>query len=410
VAALQEGIYAGPGRTPGDAFAIVFLRAERSAGAGDLHETLVELSTMLRDLTRGRVRALPGHPVPSADLTALFGYGPKVFAVEGVRRALPERLGPRYRFRSPVPTGGGVLLAGSGLAYASDITRNDATEELCLQFVAGSTLAVSRAVVETWKLLRARRDPATGAAALEIAGLYTGFQREDRRSWIDFHDGVSNLRSSDRERVVSIGGGDAGADAWTLGGTYLAFLRVAVELSVWEDLGRPAQELLVGRDKLTGSPLVGRDAEGRPLPDPRCPVAGTAEVTDPGNEDFREPDDTDDPVVAASHVQRANRFKSAPPEQPNSLRIFRQGFEFLEPAPVAPGFRVGLNFVSFQDTPDRLLRMLTQDGWLGGVSFGGSPQAPEPAAPHLLSVRAGGIYLVPPVVEGEAYPGAGILA
>jgi hypothetical protein len=62
-----------------------------------------------------------------------------------------------------------------------------------------------------------------------------------------------------------------------------------------------------------------------------------------------------------------------------------------------------------------LLRLLKQAGWLGGVSFGGvsfggSPQAREPAAPHLLSVRAGGIYLVPPVVEGEAYPGAGVLA
>ncbi|MFF5522560.1 hypothetical protein [Streptomyces coeruleorubidus] len=89
--------------------------------------------------------------------------------------------------------------------------------------------------------------------------------------------------------------------------------------------------------------------------------------------------------------------------------MFRQGYEFFEPVAAAPGFRAGLNFVSFQDTPDRVLRVLTQRGWLGGVDFGGSP-GPDGPAGRLLSVRAGGTYLVPPVHPAAPYPGAEVFA
>lgn len=73
------------------------------------------------------------------------------------------------------------------------------------------------------------------------------------------------------------------------------------------------------------------------------------------------------------------------------------------------GFRAGLNFVSFQDTPERLRRMLTQDTWLGQTNFGGDPDDPVRGMDHLLTVRAAGIYLAPPAVEGEPFPGASIL-
>ncbi|WP_141746908.1 hypothetical protein [Streptomyces agglomeratus] len=60
---------------------------------------------------------------------------------------------------------------------------------------------------------------------------------------------------------------------------------------------------------------------------------------------------------------------------------------------------------SFQDSPDRVLRILTQRGWLGSVNFGGQP-GPDGPAGRLLTVRAGGTYLVPPVREAAPYPGA----
>jgi hypothetical protein len=53
--------------------------------------------------------------------------------------------------------------------------------------------------------------------------------------------------------------------------------------------------------------------------------------------------------------------------------------------------------------------VLTQDGWLGKVDFGGDPAQQLPGMGVLLSVRAAGIYLVPPVVDSEDFPGAGVL-
>ena len=114
-----------------------------------------------------------------------------------------------------------------------------------------------------------------------------------------------------------------------------------------------------------------------------------------------------DPVVRASHVQRANHH-IRPASDFGSRRIFRQGYEFLEWADGPPGFRAGLNFVSFQDTPSRLLKMLTAGGWLGGTNFGGDDEG-HPELASLLSVYGAGVYFVPPVVQGEPFPGAAAL-
>ena len=71
----------------------------------------------------------------------------------------------------------------------------------------------------------------------------------------------------------------------------------------------------------------------------------------------------------------------------------------------APGFRLGLNFVSFQDTTERVIRILSQPGWLGDVNFGGDPDRQPPGMDRLLKVYAAGVYLVPPKIEGELFPG-----
>ncbi len=404
---LQEGIYFDKGSRPGAFFNMVFLRAEGGRSATEVGTLLGRLWLVLRDLTTGDVPDLPGHPVPSANLTVLIGYGMKAFALPGARRELPSNLGPAFRFRSALPPGG-PLLRGSGLRYADDIRDNPATEEILLQFIADSQLAAHRAVLETWKVLFDAADPETGAGPLIITGVFSGFQRDDGRSWIDFHDGVSNLVSGEERRnVLAVKPENAPEpkDAWTVGGTYLAFIRLALDLPAWRRMSREDQERLVGRDKLSGCAITRIGGDGHVVA-PGCPAAGS-EVIEPGNEQFREPPRTDDPVVRLSHVQRANQHVT-PPEHPNSLRVYRQGYEFLEGGPAAGQFRAGLNFVSFQDTPQRLIRILVQDGWLGRTNFGGDPDAQPPGLGSFLTVRAAGIYLVPPLVAGEAFPGSSI--
>ncbi|MDX6677862.1 MAG: deferrochelatase/peroxidase EfeB [Solirubrobacteraceae bacterium] len=400
-APLQEGIYHAPGRRPGRHFALLFLRVVAPADAAAVAAALGDLWAMLQDLKAGRMRDLEGVALPADEdaMTVLLGFGRNAFELDGVAGERPRGLADEYLFRSADPAGGGPLLRGSGLRYAADVRANMATEAFCVQVIAESKVAVDRAVVETWKALTDH-----GPRVLELTTFYLGNQRNDRRSWIDFHDGLSNLRSEDRESVIAIGPGtDA---AWAVGGTYLAFLRLSIDLAGWRRLTRADQELAVGRDKLSGCPIVAVDG-GVPRTDPGCPVAGTQIFQSANDVAFAEPPEASDPAVRASHVQRANHH-IRPASDSGSRRIFRQGYEFLEWAPEPPGFRAGLNFVSFQDTPARLLKMLTAGGWLGGANFGGDEEANTELA-SLLSVFAAGVYVVPPVVEGEPFPGAAAL-
>lgn len=397
---LQDGIFYDHGERPGAAFGMLFLRAGAGATAGAVGSALADLWTIWQGLARGHVPGLGGVTVPTGNLTALVGYGVKLFELPGAATPVPLGLGPSSRFRSPLDGGGGPLLRGAGLHYSPGLAANLATEEVAVQLVADTELAVHRAAVETVRQLR-------GNTALQVAAFFRGFQRDDARSWIGFHDGISNLRSgSQRAGAVTIGRENATApeDGWTVGGTYLAFMRITIDLEVWDELDVPVQERLVGRDKSTGAALVAVGPDGRLVRQPGCPVSGTQTVADPGNESFREPPPVSEPGLRAAHVQRANQHRG-PTEEPGSLRLYRQGYEFLEAA--GPDVTVGLNFVSFQDSVDRLTRVLTQPSWLGGVNFGGGVDGL--ADPELLHVQAAGVYLVPPRSPGGGLPGGEVL-
>jgi deferrochelatase/peroxidase EfeB len=408
---LQEGIYHAPGIRPGKFFTIIFLRVGEGFDAPQVGEAFLKLWEVYQGLKNGKIRDLPGHPVPSGNLSVLVGYGPNVFKLPNSQRPLPQDFNSKNQFRSPRPTGGGSLISASGLEYADDVRSNFATEEIAIQFIAETQLAVNRAVVETWKVLREITDADTSTAPLLLTSFYSGFQREDHRSWIDFHDGLSNMKSDEREKAIVVKSEHLSEqeDQWTVGGTYLAFLRLGVDLDVWQKLDRQQQELLVGRDKLSGCPLEKLTNEGKPVVTTGCPFMGTQEVSELVDENikFLEPKKVSDAAIDQSHVQRANRHIE-PIGDRNSLRIFRQGYEFLEPIESYPGFRAGLNFVSFQDTPERLRRILTTSKWLGSTNFGGDPAIPIPGMDRFLSVRAAGVFLVPPVLDSEVFPGASI--
>ena len=198
-----------------------------------------------------------------------------------------------------------------------------ATEAFCVQVIAETKLAVDRAVVETWKALADAAAP-----ALELTTFYLGNQRNDRRSWIDFHDGLSNLRSEDRESVIAIGPGTD--EAWAVGGTYLAFLRLAVDLAGWRRLARRDQELAVGRDKLTGCPIVGVDERRRAAHRSRLPGRRHADLRDPERRAVRRAAGGLRPASCGRATCSAPTTTMRPASDSGSRRIFRQGYEFLE--------------------------------------------------------------------------------
>jgi len=403
---LQEGIFHSERVCPRRHLGVLFLRASHGASAWQVRATLDALWRMWSGLKRGESPELPGMRIPSENLTVTLGYGPRAFCLEGMLRPTPGELAPSFLFRSPIPAGGGLVLPGSGLRYAADVRVNLATEDFAVQFLADSPLAVERAIVESWALLRGLVDESTGVAPLQITSHFTGHTREDERSWLDFHDGISNLQpGEERLRATVIKPTNRAEDAWTVGGTYFAFFRFAVDVESWRALGRKTQELIVGRDKLSGAAITSLDANGNPVTAIGCPIHGAREVLPSTATAVDEPPDVSEEILRQSHAQRANHHRRDI-ENRDSLRIYRQSFEALEAIDTPPGFRAAVNFTCYQDTPERLVRLLTQPGWMGRTNFGGDPDSPHPGMASLMTTRAAGVYLVPPNAEGESFPGA----
>ncbi len=153
--------------------------------------------------------------------------------------------------------------------------------------------------------------------------------------------------------------------------------------------------------KLTGCSVKGIDSSGVPISRSGCPVTGTMTVVDEGNESFREAPrpGLEQTKLLKSHIHRAEHDKNNI-EDPESRRIFRQGYEFFEGTNSEGQPRLGLNFVSFQDHPVRVTFILKQPGWLGDTNFGGDPDL------KFLEVEAAGIFLAPPRDDELRFPGA----
>jgi len=381
---LQDGIYLSPAARPPNALLILTLDFEANVEAAAAREALARVWEVLIDLRAGVVRDLRASQEDEADqrieqgtFEVLLGYGASFFdPTRGLTQAhRPTRLTRLARDREPF----------SNLPWASGASRGG-EGDLCLQLTGRDVQATSRAAVEIWKSI------VDGRLPLAVTGSFDGFARDDGRSWIDFHDGVSNIRPSQRLAAVEC----QGDPDWNRGGTYLAFLRCAVELAAWRKLPRSAQELLIGRDKLTGCALEGTTERGGalvPRPYPGCPAAADASPED--RDKFRDPPETGDPVVEASHIHRANQNRTEPTTHAGH-RIFRQGYEYL--AGFGPdGPDLGLNFISFQRDLEHLWQILGLPGWLGGVNFAGRQDRGqgEPEPIDLLSLEAAGFYAVP---------------
>jgi len=388
------------------------LRAEDNTGISEMGNIVGRIWNRLTKLKEGIVLDLDIDPKhrKTGGLTVLIGYGSKIFEMAGSKKIRPLTFSDNWNFKPPNRWGGGHIIEGSEMTYSLKVTENHMlSDHVMFQFIAENGFYTTRAAVEVWKELHKWKKK-TGSCLLHIAGLYTGFQRPDQRNWQGFHDGVSNLKSRERPYVISIGSRYLDSqDKWTLCGTYLAFMRIAIDLEMWEDTNIRDQERLVGRDKLTGCPIVRFDRNGRPVKDIRCPVSGTSEVIDAGNEYYRDYPQygikTQDKILQQSHIRQTRPIDRVPIWDRKSSRIYRQGFEFLVAINDYPGFMAGLNFVSFQNTPERLFKALT-------YARKAIPNVRSleslPNFERFFSVSAAGIFFVPPTVKDEPYPGARI--
>ena len=223
--------------------------------------------TMLQNLRRGIMLDLqvPGwaelkFPVPHGDLTCLLGFGSRLFdpGQHDPLLASQDKGGCPAELRPLDPSDAGPF---PSLHWAAQEHRSIAETDLAIQFIAQTELAVNRAVVEVWKIIGDER-----ALPLDIVTFYDGFNRDDRRSWLGFHDGIGNIRSDERRAAIEVVSQNP---PWMEGGTYMAFLRIAIDLAEWRRLSCVHQEILIGRNKQTGCPLasVYPGSEGRLVSD-----------------------------------------------------------------------------------------------------------------------------------------------
>jgi len=408
---LQEGIYFARCEKPPAFF--TFLLLEPSSAEVTVQEAaglLAKLWKLYAGLKDGAVPDLPGIEVPDGDLCVLLGLGARAFELPG-RHADPAPV-PRaqadFRFARPDQLGGRIC-DGAGIYYESHTNPADAA--FAVQFTANTQLAVERAVVETWKLLHDEAPP-KGKPALEIHAVYGGSQRDDLRSWLDFHDGISNIADDEREGVIMIrrpspAGAEPDPDAWTYGGSYLAFMRLYIDLEKWRAQGATKQAALVGRDKLTGCPLID-DNDAFPGCTPSKPLKDASPAVLEKGHALSE-------AIDLSHIQRARHHigphgaaaHTAAAAAVKERRIFRQGYPFLETLESCPGHRVGTNFVSFQWSPGVVTEILGVDSWLGRTNFGGDSEGSDSQV-SFVKARAAGFFLVPPrkpPTGTERFPG-----
>jgi Dyp-type peroxidase family len=400
---LQEGIYHYPNDEPKSSFCALFLRIREHSTPDSIRNTLARLWEMYGVLKRTMVSDLTslGKDTDLGVFSVLFGYGPSVFEIEGLKRSKPENLQERWLFLPSSPVGCPIL-PDVGLKYGDNVTANEvAKDDVIIQLIGNTQFATHRALVETLKLLNGI-DGAGGS--LNMRFFYTGFNRPDGRGWLGFHDGVSNIQSSNRLNVIEIDKRDLSfTDQWTAGGTYLAFLRIDIDLSLWMSKPEKLQERIVGREKSTGCPLVNVDHNDKNIFASGCPKPGTSEIVQSGNEDYRlypsahySGHNGTDPesVIGQSHVGRMINADS---------QIFRQGFEFLEPSENYPYFHTGLNFVSFQKGTDKIYWSIRKG--FEAVNFGGESVYNGEPRDRILSVNSAGLFLVPPFNRGDQFPG-----
>jgi deferrochelatase/peroxidase EfeB len=423
---VQDGIYSKKDCRPGQSLGIMFLRANTTLDAEKLGQIIGSIWETCNNLRKGRIKDLSvEYPDFYKDLTVLIGYAPKIFNLDGVRRKKPSILNEDLSFL-PARRGGGLIFPGSDLNYHEDLTENHAAfDDVVIQFISDKQYVTHQALVEVWRGLSQGPDNEVYADKLGITAFYNGFRRADNRNWTGFHDGVSNVKTEDRKNIIFIGQSQVHSeDNWLTNGTFMAFIRIFVDLQNWWKKNTQEQELMVGRLKSTGCPIIGYDKKNKPVADKNCPVRGTREVTDKGNERFRDhppygfqrlPPGISDDKLKFSHIGAMKIIKNITPwqKQIEKNSIYRQGFEFLEQTNEYPGLRAGLNFISFQNDPRRLFNTLTN--WSLQKSVKPNKWDPQESSsePKLqlnsyFRVGAAGVFLVPPYDDNEIFPGSSI--
>jgi len=295
-----------------------------AANASELVEGLQALSSEARLLTQGQSVGVTEIDDPPPDsgilgpydspdsLTVTIGFGASLFDHRyGLAAKRPARLTEMPAFAldelDPTRTGGDVLV----------------------QICAGQRDTVIHTVRE---LLRAV------AGRFAVRWTIDGFQgahrgptaKSNTRNLFAFRDGTANPDVTDdalMNRLIWVQPGTDGP-AWTAAGTYVVVRTIRQHVEFWDRVGMLEQEQMIGRERVSGAPLGGRQE----FEDPRYDL-------DPHGQR----------IPLNAHIRLANPRTSATADQ----RILRRGYSYHRGIDSAGDLDQGLVFVAFNQDPAR---------------------------------------------------------
>lgn len=388
----QEGIFYSNGEKIGKSFCIIFFNFTPECNLSQATKILKRLWKTYSLLKKGITSELQGlhnKQLHAGNITFMLGYGTKFFSIDGINKEKPEGLNHTFFENPDNVKGGGPVIKDVNFFYSYHIKNNHAMkDQVVLQCIAENEFYIYRMIVETWKELQLIKKENDGKELIVLSKYYLGHKPDDRRNWFGFLDGVSNITKKDRKDAIFIKKNKGGESEL---GTYMVFSRIEFKLEKWMGLSKYEQERIIGRDKITGCPIIGVDEKtGKTLKDPKCPIIGTVSVLDHGNEIFREMN----PFTSKAYQYPNNYVFAKNSHVSNSqiknYKIFRQSFEFFEANENKDNFKVGFNFISFQNNINQFIEIFKKSlNELGEYS----------------SIESIGTFYIPPIKDNESFPG-----
>jgi deferrochelatase/peroxidase EfeB len=189
-----------------------------------------------------------------ARLTVTFGFGPGLFTKNGNDRFNLARLRPEALIDLPGFNGDQLIEARSG----GDLSVQACADDPQIAFHAVRQLAnltYGKAQMR-WAQSGFSANFAAEDTPRNLMGFKDGTQNPIARRPVERSKGISTSNPSNDDDVVWVGNE---GPVWMRGGSYLVVRRIRISLEHWDRTDTEFQEQVVGRHKLSGAPLGGKD-------------------------------------------------------------------------------------------------------------------------------------------------------